>query len=76
MQLQKQGLAGQSYGPRSFWPTGATTAVKKRHNIDKVRKLGPWKTEIVFLEHYVHVQTDPQYTSDIDNWQFISGLYI
>ena len=66
--ITKAGLAGQNYGPRSFWPTGATTAVKKHHNIDKVRKLGRWKTETVFLEHYVHVETDPQYTSDIPYW--------
>ena len=62
------GLKDKGYGPKSFRPTGATAAVATGHDPEKVRKLGRWKTDSVFLEHYVHVIPNMNFTSDVLNF--------
>lgn len=59
------GLAGQGYSAKSFRPTGATVAIDKGYNPKVVQRLGRWKTDTVFFEHYVHSRTQDSYTSDI-----------
>lgn len=57
------GLAGQGFTAKSFRPTGASTAVALGYDPDKVRRLGRWKTQSVFLEHYVHNNIDKSYVN-------------
>ena len=59
------GLGGLGFGPKSFRPTGATAAVSCGHEPEKVRKLGRWKTEAVFMEHYVHTRPKQSFTRDV-----------
>ena len=63
--IQLAGLEGQGYSAKFFRPSGATAAVACGHDYEKVRKLGRWKTETVFLDHYVHVKPDPKITKDV-----------
>ena len=63
--IELAGLKGMGFGPKSFRPTGATAAVALGHDPDKVRKLGRWKTNTVFLEHYVHVRPEKAFTEDV-----------
>ena len=59
------GLKGQGYSPKSFRPSGATAGVACGHDYDQVRKLGRWKTVSVFLDSYVHVNTEKSLTKDV-----------
>ncbi len=59
------GLGGRGFSVKSFRPTGATAAINKGHYPKMVQRLGRWKTETVFLEHYVHSRTPQSYTTDL-----------
>jgi integrase len=48
-------LAGlQGYSAKDFRPTGATVAINNGVDPKIVQRLGRWKTDSVFFEHYVH----------------------
>ena len=52
--IKDSGLDTTVYSAKSFRPTGATRAIEQGIDPDKVRRLGRWKTQTVFFEHYVH----------------------
>jgi hypothetical protein len=52
--LKHVGLQSEGFRPKDFRPTGATKAVESLEDPKKVMRLGRWKTESVFYEHYVH----------------------
>jgi integrase len=59
------GLAHQGFTAKSFRPTGATAAVSLGHDPEKVRRLGRWKTQSVFFDHYVHTKLPSDYTDSV-----------
>jgi hypothetical protein len=63
--IKLAGLDGRGFSAKSFRPTGATIAVAQGFDVDKVRRLGRWKTQSVFLEHYVHNNIDKCYIDDV-----------
>lgn len=65
--ITQAGLSRELYSAKSFRPTGATVAVNKQHNPKTVMKVGRWKTESVFYDHYVHSTTPLSFTDDILN---------
>ena len=59
---------GGGYGgfsAKSFRPTGATVAIEEGHDAADVMKVGRWKTQTVFYEHYVHSKTPASFTESI-----------
>lgn len=52
--LKRVGLQAEGFRPKDFRPTGATKAVEGLEDPKKVMRLGRWKTESVFYDHYVH----------------------
>ena len=59
------GLDRKVYSAKSFRPTGATVAIDKGIHPKTVMKMGRWKTETVFFEHYVHSRTPCSYTDNV-----------
>lgn len=45
------------FSAKSFRPTGATVAIDNGFNPESVMKIGRWKTQSVFFDHYVHSKT-------------------
>ena len=60
-------LAGlpRTYTAKCFRPTGATNAIEAGLNPDSVRKLGRWKSQPVFEEHYVHAKPSSVFTDKV-----------
>ena len=63
--IKLAGLAGQGYTAKSFYPTGATTAIESDIDPQIVRKLGRWENSDVFYAHYVHAITPQDFTSEL-----------
>lgn len=61
------GLQNQGFSAKSFRPTGATNAIAQNFDPQIVRKIGRWKTESVFFEHYVHSNTPKEFTDKLLN---------
>lgn len=59
------GLSTDIYSAKSFRPTGATVAINEGHDPRNVMKMGRWKTQSVFYEHYVHSRIPVSFTDDI-----------
>lgn len=59
------GLPTSEFSAKSFRPTGATIAMEEGHNAADVMKVGRWKTQAVFFEHYVHNKTPASFTNSI-----------
>lgn len=59
------GLPTKDFSAKSFRPTGATTAISQDMNPEIVRKVGRWKNQEVFFEHYVHSKTPLEYTESV-----------
>ena len=53
------------YTAKDFRPTGATIQVKKGVHPKTVRKVGRWKTDTVFFDHYVHSKTPEDFTDNV-----------
>lgn len=62
-------LAGlpASYTAKCFRPSGATYAIESGLNPDSVRKIGRWKSQPVFEEHYVHAKPCSSFTDKVLN---------
>ena len=60
-------LAGlyPSYTAKDFRPTGATIQVKEGVNPKTVMKVGCWKTDTVFFDHYVHDETPTDFSDNV-----------
>lgn len=65
--IRLAGLDDSIYSAKSFRPSGATAAIEAGINPDKARRIGRWKTESVFFDHYVHDKTAASYTDSILN---------
>lgn len=63
--IRLAGLSSEKYSAKSFRPTGATTAIANNIGPKIVQKLGRWKTESVFFEHYVHSKPPEDYTDKV-----------
>jgi len=61
--LKMAGLTG--YLPKDFRPTGATAAVDAGFPDQSVMKVGRWKNQEVFREHYVHSKVPRDLTDKI-----------
>jgi len=59
------GLDKKLYTAKSFRPTGATVQIEKGVDPKTVMKMGRWKTDTVFFEHYVHSRTPSTFTDNI-----------
>lgn len=59
------GLSTKEFTAKSFRPAGATTAIAQNMNPEIVRKVGRWKNQEVFFEHYVHSQTPSEHTESV-----------
>jgi len=59
------GLSTDIFSAKSFRPTGATVAINEGHDPRNVMKMGRWKTQSVFYEHYVHSRIPVSFTDDI-----------
>lgn len=59
------GLDRNMYSAKSFRPTGATVQIDKGVEPKTVMKMGRWKTDTVFFEHYVHSRTPSTFTDNI-----------
>lgn len=59
------GLQGQGYSAKCFRPTGATVAIQQNQKPETVMKIGRWKTQSIFYDHYVHEKTADNYTDSI-----------
>ena len=51
------GLGNKGYSAKSFRPTGTTSAIEQGVNPDVVQKVGRWRSQQCFMEHYVHSRT-------------------
>lgn len=63
--LQIAGLEG--YKPNDFRPTGATTAVEACFDEHTIMKVGRWKCNEMFREHYIHNRIPQSFTDEILN---------
>jgi site-specific recombinase XerD len=63
--IELAGLGGQGFSAKSFRCTGATAAIEAGQDPNIVMKMGRWKTESVFYEHYVHSRTPANFTANI-----------
>lgn len=63
--ISRAGLENQGLSAKSFRPTGATAAIAHNYDPNVVRKIGRWKTESVFFDHYVHSRTPEMFTDDL-----------
>ena len=63
--IKLSGLDTKKYTAKSFRPTGATRAVSAGIDPTKARRIGRWKCESVFYEHYVHDKTPKNYTDSV-----------
>jgi hypothetical protein len=63
--IKLAGLPANQYSAKSFRPTGATTAIEEGYDANKVMKVGRWKTQSVFYDHYVHNKTPNSFTDSI-----------
>ena len=71
------GLHGHGFSAKSFRPTGATSAIDIGCDPKVVHRLGWWKTESVFFEHYVHSRTDVYYTQSLlDHQKYLSYVLL
>ena len=61
--IKDTGLTG--YTAKDFRPTGATLAMKAGIPEATVMKVGRWRSVDVFREHYVHYQTESDYTDRV-----------
>lgn len=61
--IKDTGLTG--YSAKDFRPTGATQAMKAGVAEATVMKVGRWRSVDVFREHYVHYQTESDYTDRV-----------
>ena len=61
------GLKGQGFSSKSFQCTGETAAIEAGQDPQIAMKVGRWKTQSVFFEHYVHSRTPASFTADILN---------
>ena len=59
------GLTGKGFKAKSFRPTGATLAVSKGVVPETVMEVGRWKTNEVFMNHYVYPHAPQSFTSDM-----------
>ena len=59
------GLKGQGFSAKSFRPTGATTAIDAGMDPKVVQKVGRWKCQEVFFDHYVHSRTPVEFPSSV-----------
>lgn len=59
------GLTGQGFSPKSFRPTGATSAIENRVEPDFARFAGRWLNRDCFERHYVHAQPPDGFTDAI-----------
>lgn len=57
------GLGSQGFTPKSFRPTGATSAIENNVPADNTRFIGRWKNQECFEKHYVHAKP-PVHTTD------------
>lgn len=63
--IKLAGLGGKGYSAKSFRPTGATVAIETNQNPAQVMKTGRWKTQSVFLDHYVHAKNPDSYSDSV-----------
>ena len=61
--IQLAGLDISVYSAKSFRPTCATRAIQAGCDPKKTMRVGRWKTETVFFEHYVHDKTPDNFTN-------------
>ena len=61
--IKKAGLQGLGFTAKSFRPTGATNAVNIGILPETVMKIGRWKTQEVFLNHYVYGKVPRDYSA-------------
>ena len=59
------GLSGQGFSAKSFRPTGATCAIHQGVDPNIVQKIGRWKCQDVFFQHYVHSKTPVDFVSNL-----------
>ena len=59
------GLGGKGFSSKSFRPTGATSAVDSNIPAETIMKVGRWKTQTVFMNHYVHSKPPTNMTDSI-----------
>ena len=53
------------YTAKDFRPTGATLQVREGVDPKTVMKVGRWKTDSVFFDHYVHSTPPPEFTDNV-----------
>ena len=63
--IQLAGLSGPGYSAKDFRPTGATTTMDKHIDPKTVQRLGRWKTDSVFYDHYAHSRTPANFTDTV-----------
>lgn len=61
------GLGGRGFSAKCFRPTGATAAIEAKIVPDSVRKVGRWKSQEVFEQHYVHAKSSSDFTDKVFN---------
>ena len=59
------GLGGNGYSAKSFCPTAATMAVDAGFSAQSICKVGRWRSQDVFQQHYVHSRPDFSFTDKV-----------
>ena len=54
-----------TYTAKDFRPTGATIQVREGVDPKTVMKMGRWKTDTVFFEHYVHSEPPQEFADNV-----------
>ena len=54
-----------TFSAKDFRPTGATVQVQEGVDPKTVMKVGRWKTESVFFDHYVHSQPPVEFSDNV-----------
>ncbi len=65
MAIEAAGLCSIQFKPKNFRPTGATNAIDFGAKPDQVQSLGHWMNRETFLKHYVHCDTDLDFTDKV-----------
>ena len=65
--IELAGLKDRGFSAKSFRPTGATLAVDNLCSPDVAMQIGRWKSQTVFMNHYVHSKVPEDYTQNLLN---------